>query len=141
MAYVFSDTLICDDAVSAKSVTFSKEIGVKSVTLDGDVYDPSGTLSGGSAPTSGGVLIKVQELLDAENKVAEARKRLDDLERAEEKGRESRDKWRKVVRELEIKEHEMRLLQEQVNGSNATRVSIGLTSSCLHIEHRRSCFS
>ena len=29
MSYVFSDTLICDDAASAKPATFSKEVGVK----------------------------------------------------------------------------------------------------------------
>ena len=42
IAYVFSDTLICDDAESAKRVTFHREVGVRSVTLQGDVYDPSG---------------------------------------------------------------------------------------------------
>ena len=76
MSYVFSDTLICDDAASAKLVTFSKEVGVKSVTLDGDVYDPSGTLSGGSAPNSSGILVKVQELQEAERRVRKAEERL-----------------------------------------------------------------
>jgi structural maintenance of chromosome 2 len=124
MAYVFGDTLICDDADSAKLVTFSAQVGgARSVTLDGDVYDPSGTLSGGSAPSGGGnVLVKVQELLEAERKFEDARTRLRALEEAEEKGREGREKWRGLRRELEIKEHEARLLEEQVEGSNAARV-------------------
>jgi structural maintenance of chromosome 2 len=124
MAFVFGDTLVCDDAETAKLVTFSPQVGgVRSVTLDGDVYDPSGTLSGGSAPSSSGTLVKVQELLEAERKLGEAKGRLQVLEREEEKGREGREKWKKLARELEIKEHEMRLLEEQVGGSNATRVS------------------
>jgi structural maintenance of chromosome 2 len=126
MAFVFGDTLICDDAPTAQLVTFSPHLGgIRSVTLDGDVYDPSGTLSGGSAPSSSGTLVKVQALLEVERKLEEAREVLIGLEREEEKGREGRDRWKKVVRELEIKEHEMRLLEEQVGGSNATRVSLG----------------
>lgn len=123
MTFVFGNTLICDDAESAKLVTFSPQVGgVRSVTLDGDIYDPSGTLSGGSAPSSSGVLVKVQELLEAERKLGEARGRLEMLEREEERGRVEREKWKKLARELEIKEHEMHLLEEQVGGSNATRV-------------------
>lgn len=122
MAYVFGDTLVCDDAESAKLVTFTREIGVKSVTLDGDVYDPSGTLSGGSAPSGSGLLIKVQELLDVERKLGEAQGVLQTLEYEYEKSRESRERWRKLAKELDIKEHEMRLLEEQVGGSNAARV-------------------
>ncbi|KAI0919976.1 hypothetical protein AcV5_001907 [Taiwanofungus camphoratus] len=125
MVYVFGNTLICDDAESAKLVTFSPQVGgVRSVTLDGDVYDPSGTLSGGSAPSGSGVLIKVQDLLEAERKLGEARGRLQMLEKEEEKGKEGREKWKKLARELEIKEHEMRLLEEQVGNSNATRIGV-----------------
>ena len=124
MAYVFGDTLICDDAESAKLATFSKEVGgVRSVTLDGDVYDPSGTLSGGAAPNSSGILLKVQELQKAEMKLREARARLDHLENEAERSRPGREKWRKLASELEIKEHEMHLLEQQVEGSNAARVS------------------
>jgi structural maintenance of chromosome 2 len=123
MTFVFGDTLVCDDAESAKLVTFSPQVGgVRSVTLEGDVYDPSGTLSGGSAPSGSGTLVKVQELLEAERKVSDAKKRLDELENAEAKGKEGRDRWKKLIRELEIKEHEMSLLEEQVEGSNAARV-------------------
>ena len=81
MAYVFSDTLVCADAESAKKVTFAPEIGVRSVTLDGDVYDPSGTLSGGSAPRGSGILIKVQELMEVGSRLSAARQRLEVLER------------------------------------------------------------
>ena len=125
MAFVFGNTLVCDDAESAKLVTFSREVGgVRSVTLDGDVYDPSGTLSGGSAPTGGGALIKVQELLGIEERLDEAAARLRTLEQQEQRDRAAREKWRSLVRDLEIKEHEMRLLEEQVNGSNAARVCL-----------------
>ncbi|KAH8105378.1 condensin complex subunit SMC2 [Cristinia sonorae] len=124
MAYVFGDTLICDDAESAKLVTFSPQVGgVKSVTLEGDVYDPSGTLSGGSAPSGSGVLVRVQELLEAERNLGEARGRLDVLEKQYEKERSGREKWKAMAKELDIKEHEMHLMEEQVGASNASRLA------------------
>src|SRR5260221_13218447 len=51
IAFVFNNTLICDDAASAQAVTFARNVGVRSVTLGGDVYEPSGTMSGGAAPS------------------------------------------------------------------------------------------
>lgn len=128
MTYVFGNTLICDDAESAKAVTFSGLVGTtRSVTLDGDVYDPSGTLSGGSAPSGSGILVKVQELQQAERRLREAEERLTVLEREAERTTANRESWRKLSAELEIKAHEMHLLEEQVGGSNAARVStIGL---------------
>jgi chromosome segregation ATPase len=48
MQWVFGQIFICKDMETAKKVTFHERILKKSVTLDGDVFDPSGTLSGGT---------------------------------------------------------------------------------------------
>jgi len=47
MQWVFGQVFICKDMETAKKVTFHPRILKKSVTLDGDVFDPSGTLAGG----------------------------------------------------------------------------------------------
>ena len=120
MAYVFGDTIVCADAQTANAVTFGAK--VRSVTLAGDQYDPSGTLSGGAAPSGSGVLTRVQEVLEAERKAGEAQGRLRELERGEEAGRERREKWKALQRELEIKEHETKLVEDQIGGSNVARV-------------------
>jgi structural maintenance of chromosome 2 len=122
MAYVFGDTFICADKISAQAVTFNKSIGVKSVTLEGDVYDPSGTLSGGAAPSSGGILVKVQELRGLEKEIEGLKGVLEGVKKELEGARGVIEAWRKDQRELELKEHEVRLLGEQVGGSNATKV-------------------
>ncbi|KAI9439026.1 condensin complex subunit SMC2 [Lactarius indigo] len=122
IAFVFNDTLICDDAQSAQAVTFARNVGVRSVTLEGDVYEPSGTMSGGAAPSGSGVLVRAQELRGAEERVAQARGTLETLEREEAAARPGRDAWRARTRELQIKEHELRLLEEQVGSSNAARI-------------------
>ena len=119
MTFVFGDTLICDDAESAKAVTFHPQVGLRSVTIQGDVYDPSGTISGGSAPSSSGLLVKVQALKRAEAALQEAKDELGRLEHEEQSGKAARDAWTKAKRDLEMKQHEVKLLEEQVTGSNA----------------------
>lgn len=124
MGFVFGSTFICKDSETAKKVTFSKEIGgARSVTLEGDVYEPSGTLSGGAAPTSSGVLVKVQELLDTERRFGEAKGRLDVLEKQGERDRARREKWSAAMRDLQIKQHERKLFEERLGGSDASRVN------------------
>ena len=70
-----STTLICHDAASTQAVTFARHDGVRSITLDGDVYEPSGTMSGHAAPSGFGMLVRAQELRAAEERVADARLR------------------------------------------------------------------
>jgi len=123
MAYVFGDVFICADKTSAQAVTFNKSVGVRSVTLEGDVYDPSGTLSGGAAPSSGGVLVQVQKLKEVEREIAQCKGVVDEVNRELEGGRKVAEAAKKDRRELELKRHEVGLLEEQVNGSNATKVS------------------
>ncbi|KAG6868858.1 hypothetical protein C0993_008987 [Termitomyces sp. T159_Od127] len=122
IAYVFGDNLICDDAESAKRVTFSKDVGVRSVTLEGDVYDPSGTLSGGSAPSGSGILVRVQALLAVGVHLAEAKEQLEALEDEARKGMKVREGWKRLSRELEMKAHEAKLMEQQVEGSNAALI-------------------
>ena len=48
MKYAFGSTMVCSDMNAAKQVAFTNGIKCKSVTLDGDVFNPSGLLTGGS---------------------------------------------------------------------------------------------
>jgi structural maintenance of chromosome 2 len=124
LAYVLGSTLICADPAAAKLVTYDRAVGVRSVTLDGDVYEPGGTLSGGAPPQGSGLLVRMQELNGAERALREAEARLQDVERVAEKERPQSEAWRRVAKELEMKEHELKLLGEQVEGSNAARVRL-----------------
>lgn len=48
MRYVFGRVFICKDMATANKVTFHPNIHIRSITLDGDVFDPEGILSGGA---------------------------------------------------------------------------------------------
>lgn len=48
MEWVFGTSFVCKDMDVAKTVAFHKDVSRKCVTLDGDVFDPAGTLTGGA---------------------------------------------------------------------------------------------
>lgn len=66
MEYVFGQAFVCPDLDSAKRVTFHPDVRRKTVTLDGDQFDPQGTLSGGSRAQSSSLLLLLEELRTAE---------------------------------------------------------------------------
>jgi structural maintenance of chromosome 2 len=122
MAYVFGDVLICEDSETAKAVTFHPQIQLKSVTTNGDVYDPSGTISGGSAPSSSGLLIRVQELKDVERSLAKAMSLYQKLQQEEQNNLATKNAWNATKREVDIKTHEIVLLEQQISGGSAAMV-------------------
>lgn len=137
MAFVFGGAFVCADEDAAKRVTFDAAVLTKSITLAGDVYDPSGTLSGGAAPKGGGVLVQVQAIRALEADLAGCRAALGEVEAKLKKEQAATDKVRAARRELEVKTHEVGLLEEQVNGSNAARVSRRSPSrACAHVGFR-----
>ena len=124
MDYVFGSTLICEDATTAKLVTFSDAVRMKSVTLEGDVYDPSGTLSGGSSPSTSGVLVNLQQLNELAKEIEVRESALHELHSAMEREKESLDAARRIEQELELKAHEIKLTEEQISGNSSTSVSL-----------------
>ncbi|KAI9189890.1 Structural maintenance of chromosomes protein 2 [Blastocladiella emersonii ATCC 22665] len=77
MEYVFGSTFICEDANAANQVTFNAAIRTRSVTWAGDVYDPSGVLSGGSKPQSSGLLVMLMRLREVEDEMHALEQALD----------------------------------------------------------------
>lgn len=51
----------------------------RSVSLSGDVFDPSGTLTGGSRAPTSSILTKLQELFDCEESLQEKERELQDV--------------------------------------------------------------
>ncbi|KAK8090813.1 condensin subunit protein [Apiospora phragmitis] len=122
MGFVFGNTLICEDAETAKRVTFDPNVRMRSITLDGDSYDPSGTLSGGSAPNSSGVLITLQKLNDLTRQLGEAQASLAQLQGRISKEKSKLDQARKIKQDLDLKSHEIKLAEEQISGNSSSSI-------------------
>ena len=73
--YVFGSTLIVDGMKAANQVCDATK--TRTVTLDGDVYDPSGTISGGSKNNLGTTLSRLTDLSEASRMLGEKQARLD----------------------------------------------------------------
>ncbi|CRK18223.1 hypothetical protein BN1723_011539 [Verticillium longisporum] len=119
MEYVFGNTLVCADAETAKKVTFDPNVRMRSITLEGDAYDPSGTLSGGSSPNSSGVLVTLQKLNELTRQLKEAESTLKNLQVTISREKSKLDHARKIKQELDLKSHEIKLAEEQI-GSNSS---------------------
>ena len=123
MEYVFGSTLICEDAETAKRVTFDPAVRLKSVTLEGDVYDPSGTLSGGSSPNSSGVLVTLQTLNGLSKALQAKETALAQLRSVMAREKQKLDSARQIKQDLDLKMHEIKLTEEQIEGNSSSSVS------------------
>ena len=69
MEYVFGSSLVVDDTKVANRIC--DETKTRTVTLEGDVYDPSGTISGGSKSQNAALLENLVELAEVTRKHSE----------------------------------------------------------------------
>lgn len=122
MVYVFGNTFICKDAESAKRVTFDKSVRVKSVTYDGDVYDPQGTLSGGSKSQSAGILIKIGQLKEVRAQLDARRKALETLENQIKSSQKVMNEYNDLKKKFDLMEHQVSLLEERLSKSMHAQV-------------------
>ena len=122
MDYVFGNTLICADAATAKRITFDPAVRMKSITLEGDSYDPSGTLSGGSSPNSSGVLVTLQKLNELTKELGVQEKTLADLQNTMAREKKKLDQARKIKQELDLKSHEIKLTEDQIGGNSSSSI-------------------
>lgn len=122
MDYVFGTTLICQDAETAKRVTFDPSVRLKSVTLEGDVYDPSGTLSGGSSPNSSGVLVILQKLNEVTQELQRHQSELQQLQQTMKSETTKLADIKSVKQELDLKTHEIKLTEEQISGNSSSSI-------------------
>lgn len=119
MEYIFGSSLICKDANTAKKVTFNPQIRTKSITLSGDVYDPAGTLSGGSRNNSGSLLIEIQKYNNATKKLRLLEDELNDTIYKIRQEDEISKNTKALQTNLEMELHRLKLAKNSI-GSNST---------------------
>ncbi|KTW30007.1 condensin subunit SMC2 [Pneumocystis jirovecii RU7] len=122
MDYVFGSTIICEDAETAKQITFNPNISLKSITLNGDVYDPSGTLSGGSSTSLNGVLVQLQKLNEFKNELDTYNNKLLEINMFFEKNKEKLEKISSLKKQFDLKLHEIKLTEKQISSNSASKV-------------------
>ncbi|KAI8325858.1 putative nuclear condensin complex subunit Smc2 [Martensiomyces pterosporus] len=141
MAYVFGSTFVCKDPQTAEQMAFHKNIRKKAVTLEGDVYDPAGTMQGGAKPSSAGILGRLQELKNARHEHAAIRKDLAAVEAELEEIDELRDAYNQVVREYDLAKHRLSLIEQQLSYSSHAQLSARLEEIASELAAQESTIS
>lgn len=117
MQYVFGRTIICTDAASAKKVTFDAKVRKRSVTLNGDVYDPMGTLTGGSAARKKPILGELHRLNLLDDDVNALKLRLKTLEKELKTLDSTSERIKALQTECELGTHELKLNEAKLSES------------------------
>ncbi|NXF41408.1 SMC2 protein, partial [Nyctibius bracteatus] len=123
MEYVFGTTLICNNMDNAKKVTFDKRIMTRSVTFDGEMFDPQGTLHGGNCwfysynNTAAPILSKLQEIKDIEVELKTKKSELATVENELASLKNVAEKYRQLKQQWEMKSEEAELLQTKLHQS------------------------
>ena len=111
--YVFGSTLVVDDALSANKICDATK--TRTVTLDGDVYDPSGTISGGSKDNIGTTLSKLSELTTSSDALAEQKGRLSIVTNRLNELKSVSKKYEDYVAKLELYDAELSSIQKHLS--------------------------
>ncbi|XP_073520188.1 structural maintenance of chromosomes protein 2 isoform X1 [Phyllobates terribilis] len=118
MEYVFGTTLVCDTLDHAKMVTFDKRVLTKTVTLDGDTFDPQGTLSGGARSQAPSMLSKVLEIKDVHDELKTKEAELQTVENELTSLKNTAERYRQLKQQWEMKSEEADLLQTKLQQSS-----------------------
>ncbi|KAF5731061.1 structural maintenance of chromosomes protein 2-1-like [Tripterygium wilfordii] len=113
MEYVFGSTFVCKTIDAAKEVAFNREVRTPSVTLEGDIFQPSGLLTGGSRKGGGELLRQLHVLAESESKLAIHQKRLSEIEAKIEELLPLQKKFMDLKADLELKMYDLSLFQSR----------------------------
>jgi structural maintenance of chromosome 2 len=103
--YVFGATIVVDGMKAANQICDATK--TRTVTLEGDVYDPSGTISGGSKNQLGTTLTNLSTLAESTRDLEEKRKQLQTISAALASQKAASAKYDKLHTQLELARAEL----------------------------------
>ncbi|KAG0478466.1 hypothetical protein HPP92_013185 [Vanilla planifolia] len=114
MTYVFGSTFVCRSTNAAKEIAFNRDVNSTSVTLEGDVFQPSGLLTGGSRKGGGDILRHLHALSEKELELSVCQQRLMDIEEKIAKLLPLHKKFMHLKSQWELKSYDLSLFQSRV---------------------------
>ena len=111
--HVFGSTLVVDGMKAANSICDATK--TRTVTLDGDIYEPSGLISGGSKDNLGSTLSKISQLSAASMELREKTKRLNTVVNKLESMSSQSRQFEKLSGDLEIATSELAAVEKHIS--------------------------
>ncbi|XP_019093594.1 PREDICTED: structural maintenance of chromosomes protein 2-1-like [Camelina sativa] len=138
MEYVFGSTFVCKTTDAAKEVAFNRDIRTPSVTLEGDIFQPSGLLTGGSRKGGGDLLRQLHDLAEAESKLQGHQKRLADIEAQIRELQPLQKKFTDVNAQLELKTYDLSLFLKRAEQNEHHKLGEAVKKLEEELEEARS---
>lgn len=134
MEFIFGSSLICANEDVAKAVTFNPNIRSRSITLEGDVYDPEGTLSGGSRKNNSTVLLDIQKYNTLKHKVNDVESQLRKVKQEMEEQIKLSMQTQSIQKDLSLAKHKLQLANDNLKSNPATQTLSNVQSLKSQIE-------
>lgn len=109
------------DKDMAKIAAFEKSVGIRSITLEGDTYDPSGQLTGGSRPRSSGILNHISEFQHLQQQASSAEVELSEIEKKLSELSCTRERYNNLKSSLELDSHEYDIMSRTLFNSSTSK--------------------
>ncbi|BFG03811.1 structural maintenance of chromosomes protein 2 [Drosophila madeirensis] len=107
MKFCFGSILICKDLEVAKQISYDKRINCRSVTLEGDLVDPHGTVSGGAAPKGANVLEELYSIRELENEYKQIDIEVQRVQQEMASIENVAHSYNKIKENLDMRQHEL----------------------------------
>lgn len=114
MEHIFGQVVVCSTAEIAKSIAFDRSLRIRTVTLDGDVFDPSGTLTGGSKGSLGVLLSTLQSLQTKQQQFQQIKQQYQESQQQLQQIEKKNVEYRDLESDLELKKHALSLNEEKL---------------------------
>jgi len=111
--HVFGSTLVVDGMKAANSICDATK--TRTVTLDGDIYEPSGLISGGSKDNLGSTLSRISQLTAASKDLKEKTNRLENVVKKLESMSSQSRQFEKLSGDLEIATSELAAVEKHIS--------------------------
>mmetsp|Transcript_7154 Transcript_7154/g.12012 ORF Transcript_7154/g.12012 Transcript_7154/m.12012 type:complete len:1198 (-) Transcript_7154:278-3871(-) len=122
MCHVFQTGMVCTDKDAAR--VLCEQLRLKTVTLDGDLYDPQGTLTGGSRKKGdASILSRVSQLRELRDTLAAQEAELAQAQKELDSQRAASDRAHQLRSELELKQQELQLHEQALANSTVGQLS------------------
>jgi chromosome segregation ATPase len=95
---------------------------MRCVTVDGDVYDPGATITGGSSPRNNNILERLCQLNELQRQLEDVTNRFNTITRDYEELERLGSRFRDLDATVRRKEYEIKSLQNLIDKSPASQV-------------------
>lgn len=112
MEYVFGRVFICTNMTVAKQVTYHRQIMTSSITLEGDVLNAEGTLSGGAQQQQAPILELVADIKESSKRLDAKRAELRGVQDEISKIQGTANQYNNLKRQLEAANYELESIKK-----------------------------